>query len=98
MADTKISALTELTAPVSGDYIPIVDTSAAATKKIDWSIVGSPTITPEHYGCVGDGVADDTVNLQAAIDATIAANGSLKGTGTYRVTSTILISPGTEII
>lgn len=36
MADTKISALTQLTAPATGDWIPIVDTSAGVTKKIDW--------------------------------------------------------------
>ncbi len=37
MANTKISALTELTAPASGDYVPIVDASEATddkTKKI----------------------------------------------------------------
>lgn len=34
---TKISELTELTTPASGDFIPIVDTSATTTKKIDYS-------------------------------------------------------------
>ena len=34
MADTKISALAELTIPEDGDFIPIVDTSETATKKI----------------------------------------------------------------
>ncbi len=37
MADTKISALTELagTAGVAGDWLAIVDTSAGTTKKLD---------------------------------------------------------------
>ena len=43
MADTKISALTELTAPVSGDWVPVVDVSdttmaaSGTTKKLDLS-------------------------------------------------------------
>lgn len=37
MADTKISDLTALTTPADDDEIPIVDTSAVATKRITWS-------------------------------------------------------------
>lgn len=37
MTSTKISALTELTDPDSGDWIPIVDTSANTTKKINYN-------------------------------------------------------------
>jgi len=36
MADTKISALNELTTPVIDDEIPIVDTSATETKRITY--------------------------------------------------------------
>ena len=57
MADTKISALTELTAPVAGDYIPIVDTSAAATKKVDWGRICS-ALNVLNYGVETDGVTD----------------------------------------
>jgi hypothetical protein len=57
MANTKISALTELTAPASGDYVPIVDASEATddkTKKISVdnlfsyndAIVFTPLTTP----------------------------------------------------
>lgn len=34
MADSKISALTELVAPESDDVVPVVDTSATTTKKV----------------------------------------------------------------
>ena len=46
MADTAISALTELTDPAAGDWIPIVDTTAGSTKKIDWEQVQSATQIP----------------------------------------------------
>jgi Pectate lyase superfamily protein len=59
------------------------------------------TRTPErtmlsaaNFGCKGDGVADDTAPLQAALDAAFAANGSdflLIPPGTYRITRTLRI-------
>jgi hypothetical protein len=39
MADTKISALTELTTPVDADEIAVVDDSAGATKRTTWANV-----------------------------------------------------------
>ncbi|HEY5139206.1 MAG TPA: hypothetical protein VIJ25_07825 [Methylococcales bacterium] len=39
MADTKISALTAHTAPISTDELPIVDVTAGSTKKIDYSVL-----------------------------------------------------------
>lgn len=59
MADTAISALTELTAAATGDLIPIVDVSEAntaiKTKKITWAnlIGGTPvawTPTVTYFG------------------------------------------------
>lgn len=37
MADTKISALTAKTTPVTNDSIPIYDSVAASTKRITWT-------------------------------------------------------------
>lgn len=47
MADAKISALTELAEqPATNDYLPVVDTSATATKKITReNILGTSTRT-----------------------------------------------------
>ena len=38
MSDKKISQFTELTAPSTGDFLPVVDTSSSTTKKIKLSI------------------------------------------------------------
>jgi len=75
MADTKISALTELTAPVSGDFVPIVDTSAGATKKIDYSRLAS-ALNVANIGALGDaGTTDNRAAIQSAIDTAAAAGG-----------------------
>ena len=75
MADTKISALTELTTPVSGDFLAIVDTSATATKKIDYDLISNNVFNVKAYGATGDGSTDDTASIQAAIDAAEVAGG-----------------------
>lgn len=54
-------------------------------------VVNSPTAngTVEEFGAVGDGVRDDTVALQAAVDAGVAR---LSPGKTYRITRSILIT------
>ena len=50
-------------------------------------------VTPEMYGCVGDGITDDTINLQNAINDSISKNLTLVAKNkTYKVTNTININ------
>ena len=49
-------------------------------------------VTPEMYGAAGDGQTDDSVALQNAIDAAIAANLPLCGFGNYYITTGVIIS------
>jgi len=85
MPNKKISTLSELTAPVSGDWVPIVDTSAGTTKKIDIANL-SVYINAGMYGIDATGVAESTTEFQAAA---AALDNTLGGT--------ILIPPGTYV-
>ena len=57
----------------------------------EWlSTEGTGQFRPEWFGAVGDGVADDTAALQAAIDAAYAIRGTvLLGKRQYRFTSAL---------
>lgn len=51
---------------------------------------GLPSITPEMYGAIGDGIANDTAAVQAAIDAAKATGQyRVEGKGRYRIFSPI---------
>jgi hypothetical protein len=54
------------------------------------------TISVKDFGAIGDGVANDTAAIQAALTAG-AGNKVSFPTGTYKVTSTLTVSTGTSI-
>lgn len=61
--------------------------------KVSYSMINGSPANVLDYGAIGDGVADDTVAIQTAVNASIASGGSLyMPTGTYKCTSTITIS------
>lgn len=58
-------------------------------------------LTPEQFGTKADGVADDTLGLQTAIDTIEARNGEgivFVPSGRYRLTKTVYIWPGVRLI
>jgi hypothetical protein len=54
---------------------------------------GSPVLTPQQFGAVADGVADDTAAIQAAIDAARSQLNKIVvfPPGQYKVTSTLVV-------
>jgi hypothetical protein len=66
--------------------------------KASYSIINGAPINVLDYGAVGNGTTDDTVAIQAAIDAAAVNNQLLYfPTGTYRVVDTLTIYSGTSI-
>src|SRR5215831_12784280 len=60
---------------------------------------GAPTAPGAGFGARGDGAADDSAALQAAIDKAAAPNGGIVfiASGRYRITRTIYVWRGVRI-
>jgi hypothetical protein len=113
MANAKISQLTALTTPASGDLFPIVDISdttqsaSGTTKKITdaqviyspATVVVAPSTSTHRADYYTDGTADD-VQIQQAITAVAAAGGGrvLIKAGTYVVDAQLQINSSNIII
>ena len=54
------------------------------------------TVSVKDFGAVGDGVADDTAAIQAAIDAS-AGRTLLLSAGTYKITTSLLITDNLKL-
>ena len=71
--------------------------------KVTYSMISGPVVNPKDYGAVGDGVTDDTVAIQAAVNA---GSVIIFETVTYKIAGTILVpsnrwfqgAPGTEFL
>ncbi len=80
--------------PIShGDVVAQIDLKASRAGGTSPAAAPLPTLNVRDYGAVGDGVADDTASVQAAVDAAQTRGGGhvVFPIGTYKVTSTILL-------
>ncbi len=100
MTDLKISELPEITAPVSGDVVPIV--SGGGTRRVTIENLKeffSDYANVVDFGAVGDGVTDDSAAIQAAIDK--AETDGLRvfvPAGTYLISTALSVPTGVEIV
>ena len=108
MANIKISNLPVATSPVaSTDVVPVVQggvTKQAALNTLGYLPAGTGAVTRtvqsklrdavsvKDFGAVGDGVADDTAAIQAAINSLAAGGTVYFPQGTYLTTSTITVA------
>jgi hypothetical protein len=114
MPNLKISQLPDASTPLTGtELIPLVQTgstkkttldnlpfSPPGTGAIDRSIQSrlSDTISAKDFGVVGDGITDDTVNMQKAIDYAVSTGKTLfVPSGKYRMTAQLNFSAGAAI-
>jgi len=83
----KISQLPAASVSLSGSELaPIVQSNE--TKKVPVSAIG-PFVSVKAYGAVGNGVADDTAAIQAAVNANKSV---FFPAGTYKITAPIVLS------
>jgi polygalacturonase len=63
-----------------------------ALTKVHNRLIEGATLNVKDFGAVGDGVADDTSAIQAAINAMTAGGVLYLPEGTYRTTSEVSVS------
>ena len=86
------TSILNLYLPNRADAIEVDVSLSDNFQKIDDAFAGlnlSVGVTPEKFGAVGNGVADDTTALQNAINSAIATNQTLylKAGATYKISA-----------
>jgi hypothetical protein len=88
---TRGAESTVAAAHLNGDAVTHVVTAASVNS------LGPHAVTPEAFGAAGDGAADDTAELQAAVTAAVAQGRPLELSGRYVTSSSIVLPTGVPI-
>lgn len=90
---TVDAVLTSLNASVGGADAKFQD-STGATARLLKSVLSEIWVSVKSYGAVGNGIADDTSAVQAAINRAVALGGAVVffPAGTYKISSALTLS------
>lgn len=98
MANKRISQLPPASSPLSGDTLLPVELTTGDTKRATLQQL-RPTVSVTDFGAVGNGVADDTAEIQAAINSLAASGGNVfVPRGTYVVSAPITVPTKVSVI
>lgn len=103
MADSKISALTAYTTPLSADLIPIVDTANTATKSISWSALltalasATQTLTNKTISFANNTITTTSAQLAAALSDETGSGSAVFATSPTLVTPVLGAATATSI-
>ena len=78
----------KITTQTLGDYLPVTATGSSASRSLRDRF--SDTINVKDFGAVGDGVADDTAAIQAALTSASVTDTVLIPNGIFKVTSNLV--------
>jgi hypothetical protein len=66
--------------------------------KVTYSMIKGALVNPKDFGAVGDGVTDDAVAIQAAVNAAVATNNNLVIDSSYKILQPISMPNGLVIV
>lgn len=78
----------KITTQTLGDYLPVTATGSSASRSLRDRF--SDTINVKDFGAVGDGIADDTAAIQAALASASSSEAVIIPNGVFKITSNVV--------
>ena len=94
MSDKKVSEMTANSTPQSTDLLMLIDDPSGSPQNQKITVADLlGTVSVKNYGAVGDGVTDDSVAFQAALDQAVTNGGApvYVPAGNYQIDSKLTV-------